>query len=56
MVRQRTSFKYEDEWGFSPSPDTRASVPTITDDLYPLLQSGRVGERLYALNIVCFEQ
>jgi len=39
---QRTSFKFKDEWGFSPSPDTRASVPTITDDLFPLLESGRV--------------
>jgi len=39
---QRTSFKYKDEWGFYPTPDTRASVPTITDDLFPLLESGRV--------------
>lgn len=41
--RRRQTFQYAKEWGFLPAPDTRATVPTITDDLYPLLRSGRVG-------------
>lgn len=37
-----TMFKEKKEWGFSPKPDMRSSVPTISDHLYPLLMSGRV--------------
>ncbi|KAF8298250.1 FAD/NAD(P)-binding domain-containing protein [Clavulina sp. PMI_390] len=37
-----TSFKYKKEWKFTPAPDIRSTVPTITDDLYDLLMSGRV--------------
>ncbi|KAF8320351.1 FAD/NAD(P)-binding domain-containing protein [Clavulina sp. PMI_390] len=41
-VVRSTTFKYKKEWKFTPTPDTRSSVPTITDDLYDLLASGRV--------------
>ncbi|KAF8320350.1 FAD/NAD(P)-binding domain-containing protein [Clavulina sp. PMI_390] len=43
-VVRSTTFKYKKEWGFTPAPDTRAAPPTISDDIYPLLMAGRVGE------------